>query len=193
MAFERFRRLCAGGSVVVGAAAGAGRCERSSAVNETMVTVVGNLVDDPRLRTLDSGREVAGFRVASTSRRWDRDTEQYVDSGQLFLSVSCWRALAGNVSQSLRKGDPVVLTGKLTTRTYEKDGQNRTAVELEAYAVGPDLGRGTAVFHRTARPVSEDGGYGSASPGTAGSFGYAGAAAGAPVDASFRELTGAAV
>ena len=164
-------------------------------MNETMVTVVGNLVDDPRLRTLDSGREVAGFRVASTSRRWDRDTEQYVDSGQLFLSVSCWRALAGNVSQSLRKGDPVVLTGKLTTRTYEKDGQTRTAVELEAYAVGPDLGRGTAVFRRSTRPVSEDGGYGSAADGMAGSSGDAGAGAvdGGPADATLRELTGAAV
>lgn len=135
-------------------------------MNETLVTVVGNLVDDPRLRTLDSGIEVAGFRVASTSRRWDRDTEQYVDSGQLFLSVSCWRSLAANVSQSLRKGDPVVLTGRLSTRTYEKDGQNRTVCELEAYAVGPDLGRGTAVFRRSARPVADDGPHGAASAGT---------------------------
>lgn len=159
-------------------------------MNETMVTVVGNLVDDPRLRTLDSGLEVAGFRVASTSRRWDRDTEQYVDSAQLFLSVSCWRALAGNVSQSLRKGDPVVLTGKLSTRTYEKDGQHRTAIELEAYAVGPDLGRGTAVFRRSARPASDDAGSGPASSGTAGSFGDAGVD---PAPTPARELTGAAV
>jgi single-strand DNA-binding protein len=134
-------------------------------MNETMVTVVGNLVDDPRLRVLDSGREVANFRIASTSRRWDRDTEQYVDSGQLFLSVSCWRALASNVSQSLRKGDPVVVTGKLTTRSYEKDGQNRSVCELEGYAVGPDLGRGTAVFRRSPRPVPDDGPYGSAAGG----------------------------
>jgi len=123
-------------------------------MNDTTVTVVGNLVEDPRIRTTDSGVDVAGFRVASTSRRYDRDGGRWVDSASLFLSVTCWRALAGNAVASLRKGDPVVVTGRLSTRTYEKDGQVRSVCELEASALGPDLARGTAVFRRTPRATS---------------------------------------
>lgn len=126
-------------------------------MNETHVTVVGNLVDDPRLRTTDTGVDVAGFRVASTSRRWDRATGRWSDGGSLFLSVTCWRGLAGNAVASLRKGDPVVVTGRLSTRTYEKDGQTRSTCELEALAIGPDLARGTAVFRRAPRPPGSAG------------------------------------
>jgi single-strand DNA-binding protein len=132
--------------------------ERSPALNETFVTVVGNLVDDPKLRTLDAGQDVASFRIASTSRRFDRDGQRWVDAGQLFLGVTCWRELAGNAAASLRRGDPVIVSGKLSTRTYEKDGQNRSVCELEALAVGPDLARGTAVFRRTPRTADEPAG-----------------------------------
>jgi single-strand DNA-binding protein len=127
-------------------------------INETTVTVVGNLVDDPKLRTTESGLDVAGFRIASTARRFDAQTGRHVDAGSLFLSVTCWRSLAGNVAQSLRKGDPVLVTGKLSTRTFEKDGQSRSVVEMEAFAVGPDLARGTAVFRRTPRGAAADAG-----------------------------------
>ena len=123
-------------------------------MNETSVTVVGNLVDDPRLRTTDTGVDVASFRVASTSRRFDKDAGRWIDSASLFLSVTCWRTLAGNAVASLRKGDPVVVTGRLSTRTYEKDGQVRSTCELEAVAVGPDLARGTAVFRRSPRTAT---------------------------------------
>jgi single-strand DNA-binding protein len=127
-------------------------------LNETFVTVVGNLVDDPKLRTIEAGQDVAGFRIASTSRRFDRDSQRWVDSGQLFLGVSCWRDLAANAAASLRKGDPVIVSGKLSTRTYEKDGQSRSVCELEALAIGPDLARGTAVFRRSPRPAEEPAG-----------------------------------
>ncbi len=133
-------------------------------MNETLVTVVGNLVDDPKLRTIEAGQDVASFRIASTSRRFDKDSQRWIDSSQLFLGVSCWRALAGNATASLRKGDPVVVTGKLTTRTYEKDGQTRSVCELEALAIGPDLARGTAVFRRSPRSAEDGGG----EPGGAG-------------------------
>ena len=124
-------------------------------MNETIVTLVGNLVDDPKLRTTEGGAEVAGFRVASTSRRFDRGEQRWVDGNSLFLSVSCWRALGANAAASLRRGDPVVVTGRLTTRTYEKDGQTRSVAELEALALGPDLARGTAVFRRAPRAPEE--------------------------------------
>ena len=99
-------------------------------MNETFVTVVGNLVDDPKLRTLEAGQDLASFRIASTSRRFDRDSQRWVDSGQLFLGVTCWRELAGNAAASLRRGDPVVVSGKLSTRTYEKDGQRPVGLRV---------------------------------------------------------------
>jgi single-strand DNA-binding protein len=145
-------------------------------MNETLVTVVGNLVDDPKLRTIEAGQDVASFRIASTSRRFDKDSQRWIDSGQLFLGVSCWRALAGNATASLRKGDPVVVTGKLTTRTYEKDGQTRTVCELEALAIGPDLARGTAVFRRSPRPAEETGDSSASGAGSADDSRLVGAA-----------------
>jgi single-strand DNA-binding protein len=122
-------------------------------MNETTMVVVGNLVDDPRLRKTESGVDVASFRVASTSRRYDRESARWVDSASLFLNVTCWRALGSNVAASLHKGDPVVVTGRVFTRTYERDGQLRSSYELEATAVGPDLARGTAQFQRLTRPA----------------------------------------
>ena len=116
---------------------------------ETLITVVGNLVDDPKLRSTEGGVEVTGFRIASTARRYDRASDKWVDYGQLFLSVSCWRALAVNVVASLRKGDPVVVSGRLFTRQYERDGQLRSSYEMDAIAVGPDLAKGTASFQRS--------------------------------------------
>lgn len=120
-------------------------------MNETTITVVGNLVDDPRLRTTEGGVEVTSFRVASTSRRFDREAAKWVDAGSVFLGVTCWRSLGVNVVASLRKGDPVVVHGRLFTRQYEREGQLRSAYELDAVAVGPDLARGTANFQRVAR------------------------------------------
>jgi single-strand DNA-binding protein len=120
-------------------------------MNETTVTVIGNLVDDPRIRTTDSGVEVTSFRVGSTSRRFDRDAARWVDAGSVFLGVTCWRSLGVNVVASLRKGDPVIVHGRLFTRQYERDGQIRSAYDLDAVAVGPDLARGTASFQRVTR------------------------------------------
>jgi single-strand DNA-binding protein len=117
-------------------------------VYETMVTIIGHLVDNPRLRRTDKGTDVASFRVGSTARKIDKATGEWVDGNKLFVSVSCWRQLATNAVDSLRKGDPVVVFGRLSTKEYEKDGQKRSNFELEANALGHDLSRGTAVFSR---------------------------------------------
>jgi single-strand DNA-binding protein len=118
-------------------------------VNETLVTIVGNVVDNPRMRRTEKGMDVASFRIGSTARKLDRETGQWVDGNKLFVSVSCWRQLAMNAVDSLRRGDPVVVSGRLSTREYEKDGQKRSSFELEANALGHDLSRGTTVFNRT--------------------------------------------
>lgn len=118
---------------------------------DTMVTVVGNVVDDPALRTANSGAQVASFRIASTARRFDRATEKYVDAGKLFLSVACWNEMAENAAQSVRKGQPIVVFGRLVTREYIKDEQPRVNYELTAEALGHNLARGRTDFTKTAR------------------------------------------
>ncbi|MBI1759402.1 MAG: single-stranded DNA-binding protein [Actinobacteria bacterium] len=120
-------------------------------MNETTVTVVGNLTEDPKLRRTEAGVDVLNFYLASNARRRDRETGEWVDAESLFLRVTCWRQLASNVMDSLRRGDPVVVTGRLFTRQFEVDGQRRSSFELEAAAIGHDLTRGVTVFRRTRR------------------------------------------
>jgi single-strand DNA-binding protein len=121
-------------------------------MNDTAMTIVGNLVDEPRLRLTKNGHSVASFRVASTSRRFDREQSKWVDNATLFVTVTCWRALAENVVHSLHKGQPVVVSGRYYMREYMVEEATRAAYELEANAVGHDLTRGTADFRKTSRP-----------------------------------------
>lgn len=118
-------------------------------MNETMMTVRGNVVDRPNLRRTKSGHTVANFRVASTQRRFDREQGSWVDGDTLFVSVTAWRALGENAAHSLEKGQPVVVYGRYYQRDYTKDEVVRTAYELDAVTVGHDLSRGTADFSRT--------------------------------------------
>jgi single-strand DNA-binding protein len=99
---------------------------------ETTLTVVGNLTADPELRFTPSGDAVANFTVASTPRTFDRQTQEWKDGDALFLRCSVWRQQAENVAEGLRRGDRVVVVGRLKQRSYEKDGQKRTVLELEA-------------------------------------------------------------
>jgi single-strand DNA-binding protein len=115
---------------------------------DTIMTIVGNVVDEPRRRETKNGFAVTNFRVASTSRRYDREKEQFVDNGTLYVNVTCWRGMAFNVDKSIHKGQPVIVTGRYYMREYKVDEQLRTAYELEAVAVGHDLSRGTTTFTR---------------------------------------------
>jgi single-strand DNA-binding protein len=116
------------------------------------MTLIGNLVDSPKLRKTKNGHFVASFRVASTPRRYDREQGGWVDGKTLFVTVTCWRALGENVAQSLRKGQPVVVFGRYIQREWEKDETLKTAYELEAIAVGHDLTRGVTAFDKVFRP-----------------------------------------
>lgn len=125
-------------------------------MNDTWMTIVGNVVDEPRPRETKNGHKVTNFRVASTSRRYDREQERYVDDETLYVNVTCWRGQAVNVAESLRKGQPVIVYGRYYTRDYTKNEQVRTSYELEATAVGHDLSRGVSSFtrmNRAAPPV----------------------------------------
>lgn len=128
-------------------------------MNETMVTVVGNVVSDPTLRVTSGGVKVTSFRLASTERRYDRGVGGWCDGDTIYWSVSCWRRSAENVADSLAKGQPVVVHGRLRERAYEVEGQRRTSLEIEATTVGHDLSRGVARF-RKAVPSGPGGGGG---------------------------------
>ena len=120
-------------------------------MSDTQITVTGNVGYDPNHKVLASGAVVADFRVATTPRRYDKATEQWRDQETMWFGVTCWRSLADNVAASVRKGDRVVVTGKLSQRTYEKDGERRTVMEIDASAVGFELTRAAVLAHRPPR------------------------------------------
>lgn len=128
---------------------------------ETVITVVGNLVDDPELRFTPSGAAVAKFRVASTPRVFDRQTSEWRDGDSLFLTCSVWRQAAENVAESLTKGTRVMVQGRLKQRSYEdREGIKRTVFELEVDEVGPSLRNATTKVTKTAGRGGQGGGGG---------------------------------
>ena len=117
--------------------------------NEAQICVTGYVATQPVTRTLLSGANVAEMRVAWTPRWQDRVTAEWVDGQTSYATVICWRKLAENVGMCVRKGDPVVIKGRLTIRPFtDKDGAQRTAVEVEASSVGHDLNKGVSGFSR---------------------------------------------
>ncbi|WP_326573554.1 single-stranded DNA-binding protein [Actinacidiphila glaucinigra] len=135
---------------------------------ETVITVVGNLVDDPELRFTPSGAAVAKFRVASTPRTFDRQTNEWKDGESLFLTCSVWRQAAENVAESLQKGMRVIVQGRLKQRSYDdREGVKRTVYELDVDEVGASLRSATAKVTRAS-------GGGGASRGGQGGYGGGG-------------------
>jgi len=122
------------------------------AAGDTIITIVGNLVDDPELRFTPSGAAVAKFRVASTPRYLDKATNEWKDGDSLFLSCNVWRQAAENVAESLQRGMRVIIQGRLKQRSYEtKEGEKRTVFEIEVDEVGPSLRNATAKIAKTSR------------------------------------------
>ncbi|MFG2540616.1 single-stranded DNA-binding protein [Streptomyces sp. NPDC048511] len=111
---------------------------------ETVITICGNLVDDPQLSYTPSGAAVAKFRVASTPRVFDKQSNEWKDGEGLFLTCSVWRQPAEHVAESLTRGMRVIVQGQLKQRSYEKDGQKHTVYELDVHEVGPSLKSATA-------------------------------------------------
>jgi single-strand DNA-binding protein len=124
-------------------------------VYETTITLVGNTVSAVQLRATRDGAAWATFRMASSPRRYDRESARWVDGDPLFVTVVCWRAFAENVAASLTQGDPVVVTGRLRWSEWEHNGQKYSALEVEAHSVGHDLARGTGQFTRVRRDAAE--------------------------------------
>jgi single-strand DNA-binding protein len=128
---------------------------------ETIITVVGNLTDDPELKFTPSGAPVANFTVASTPRTFDKQTNEWKDGDALFLRCAAWRQLAENVAESLQKGQRVIVTGALRVRQYERqDGSKGTSVEMNVDEVGPSLKFATAKVTKATRSGTSGGGGG---------------------------------
>jgi single-strand DNA-binding protein len=119
---------------------------------DTIITVVGNLTDDPELRFTSSGAAVANFTVASTPRFFDKNTNDWKDGDALFLRCSIWRQAAENVAETLTKGARVIVQGRLKQRSYEtREGEKRTVYELDVDEVGPSLKYATAKVAKVTR------------------------------------------
>jgi single-strand DNA-binding protein len=130
------------------------------AAGDTQITIAGNLVDDPELRFTPAGQPVARFRVASTPRYLDKNTNEWKDGDSLFLTCNVWRQAAENVAESLTRGMRVIVSGRLRQRSYEtKEGEKRTVYEVEVDDVGPSLRNASAKVNKVARSGG-DGGYG---------------------------------
>jgi single-strand DNA-binding protein len=148
------RRRCSDGARRAGgseaadtrsAGAGHGAIRRRSTVFETMITVVGNVVDSPRKGRANNG-SVTNFRVASTPRRFDSTAQRFVDGETFFVDVECWGDLSNHVSGSVGAGDPVVVVGAISTSEWETDAGRRSKPRIRARVVGHNLHWGISKF-----------------------------------------------
>jgi len=136
---------------------------------ETVITIVGNLTDDPELRFTPSGAAVAKFRIASTPRTLDRESGQWKDGEPLFLACNIWRDAAEHVAESLQRGARVIVQGRLRQRSYEtREGEKRTVYELEVDEIGPSLRYATAKVQKMSRSGGGGGGFGASGGGGGG-------------------------
>ena len=126
--------------------------------NGNNITIVGNVTRDPELRYLTSGTALAQLGVA-VNRRYQQNGEWQEDTS--FFDVVCWRDLADNVSESISKGDRIIVTGRLEQRSWEtQDGDKRSKVEIVADEVGPSLRWATARVEKIRRDAAAGGGGG---------------------------------
>ena len=147
-------------------------------MNET-VTVVGNVGGVPDQRQTPSG-PVTSFRLGSSHRRFDKEKGEWVDDYTNWFSVNVWRTLGEHAYASLRKGERVIVTGRLRAREWETDTKRGVTLEIDAVAIGHDLLWGTSAFTRAGASgdAVATGGSVGADAGDSGSAGEAPARAG---------------
>ncbi|HKG50743.1 MAG TPA: single-stranded DNA-binding protein [Actinomycetales bacterium] len=144
---------------------------------DTIITIVGNITNDPELRFTPSGAAVANFTIASTPRTFDRQSNEWKDGETLFMRCSVWREAAENVAESLTRGTAVIAQGRLQSRSFEtKEGEKRTVLEMQVDEIGPSLRRATAKVTKAQR--GGGGGFGGGSGGSGGFGGGSGSGGG---------------
>jgi len=120
------------------------------------ITVTGNVASEPQFKRTQNGVAITSFRVASGQRKYDRQTERWVDTGTNWYTVSVFRGLADHAFASLHRGDRVILTGRLRQREWESGEKSGVAFDIEADALGHDLLWGTTTFVKDDRRRAVD-------------------------------------
>ncbi len=114
-----------------------------------LITISGLVATTPRHLVTQDGLPITSFRLASAQRRFDRNQNRWIDGETNWFTVTSFRQLAINASESVNKGDRIVVTGKLRVRDWDNGERSGTSVEIDADAIGHDLSWGTATFVRT--------------------------------------------
>jgi single-strand DNA-binding protein len=114
------------------------------------ITVRGFVATEIKSSTTPGGVPTASFRMGSTERRYDRTASRWIDGNTNWFTVQGYRQLAGNMGCSIKKGQRIIVVGRLKMRSWEKDGRVYHAVEIDAESVGHDLMWGSANFIRMA-------------------------------------------
>lgn len=120
-----------------------------------IITVCGIVATEPRHLVTETGIAITSLRLASPSRRWDRATAAWVNGATNWYTVTAFRSLASNVYKSLKKGDRIVVAGRVRIRTWERDGRGGTSVEIDADGIGHDLAWGISNWLRVPRQVGD--------------------------------------
>ncbi|MBT1676897.1 single-stranded DNA-binding protein [Curtobacterium aurantiacum] len=120
-----------------------------------IITVCGIVATEPRHLVTETGIAITSLRLASPSRRWDRASAAWVNGATNWYTVTAFRSLASNVFKSLKKGDRIVVAGRVRIRTWERDGRGGTSVEIDADGIGHDLAWGISNWVRVPRQVGD--------------------------------------
>ncbi|WIE65985.1 single-stranded DNA-binding protein [Curtobacterium sp. MCLR17_036] len=120
-----------------------------------IITVCGIVATEPRHLVTETGIAITSLRLASPSRRWDRASAAWVNGTTNWYTVTAFRSLASNVFKSLKKGDRIVVAGRVRIRTWERDGRGGTSVEIDADGIGHDLAWGISNWVRVPRQVND--------------------------------------
>lgn len=115
------------------------------------ISVTGNIATEPDYKRTPSGLAITNFRLVTSERRFDRATGAWVDGARNFYSIATFRSLAEHAFTSLKKGDRVVVSGRLRVRDWDAGAKHGTSVEIDADSVGHDLLWGTTTFHKSPR------------------------------------------
>lgn len=126
-------------------------------MSHNIITVTGLVATTPRYVATSSGETIISFRLASSERRYDRNENRWIDGQTNWYTVSAFRALASNASESIKKGDRIIVSGRLQIRDWENTDRSGTTVEIVADVIGHDLSFGTATYTRTITTLAPEG------------------------------------
>jgi len=126
-------------------------------MSNSTITIVGTVASAPRVVTAQSGVSICSFRLASGERRYDRVQQKWVDGDTSWFGVTAFRALADHALESFRKGERVIVHGRLRVREWENGERSGTSAEIDADALGHDLRWGVSRFEKRSGAVEQTG------------------------------------